>query len=122
VSAASRCIEREPRDAQLLDPKWEAPAHIGIDDTPTSFLQDFGKAAYSFALGGVAGATGATAVYPIDLVRARSRQLHGLFSSDSSGQNANAKSTDTSCWRVALQEFDRLCKEDLQKRGVVGFL
>ncbi|VVT56676.1 uncharacterized protein SAPINGB_P005209 [Magnusiomyces paraingens] len=38
---------------------------------PTSFLHEVFESAYNFALGAVAGAFGATVVYPIDLVKTR---------------------------------------------------
>jgi solute carrier family 25 aspartate/glutamate transporter 12/13 len=37
----------------------------------TSFGKEFAHSAYNFALGGIAGASGATMVYPIDLVKTR---------------------------------------------------
>lgn len=38
---------------------------------PTSFLKEAAHSLYNFGLGGIAGATGATLVYPIDLVKTR---------------------------------------------------
>ncbi|KAL0951634.1 hypothetical protein HGRIS_008314 [Hohenbuehelia grisea] len=60
--------------AQLLDPRWRPP-HDDYD-TPKpasagSFVQSLLMSAYSFAQGGVAGAFGATVVYPIDMVKTR---------------------------------------------------
>ncbi|GAA95278.1 uncharacterized protein L969DRAFT_84990 [Mixia osmundae IAM 14324] len=57
--------------AQLLDPKWERPVMGEPEPLTTSILTDIAKSAYNFCLGGIAGATGATAVYPIDLVKTR---------------------------------------------------
>jgi len=75
--------------AKLLDPRWQAPGvfdrsveagqgvgNMGILSPSTwgSFAQfgkDFGHSAYNFGLGGIAGAFGATVVYPIDLVKTR---------------------------------------------------
>jgi len=61
--------------AQLLDPKWKAPGDL---EKPVvegsrfqSFLHGFAHSAYNFGLGGIAGAIGATIVYPIDLVKTR---------------------------------------------------
>lgn len=60
--------------AQLLDPRWRAP-HDEFDDskiqTKTSFLQTFLHSSYNFVQGGIAGAFGATIVYPIDMVKTR---------------------------------------------------
>lgn len=42
-----------------------------LKKAPISALQDLAHSAYNFALGGLAGATGATLVYPIDLVKTR---------------------------------------------------
>lgn len=38
---------------------------------PTVFLRELAHSLYNFGLGGIAGATGATLVYPIDLVKTR---------------------------------------------------
>ncbi|PWN34839.1 mitochondrial carrier [Meira miltonrushii] len=38
---------------------------------PTTFLKEAAHSMYNFGLGGIAGATGATLVYPIDLVKTR---------------------------------------------------
>ena len=55
--------------AQLLDAKWKAPGEIS--DTKkkvsTSILNTVGESIYNFIQGGIAGAFGATIVYPIDL-------------------------------------------------------
>lgn len=40
-------------------------------DAPTYFLKELAHSAYNFGLGGIAGAVGATMVYPIDLVKTR---------------------------------------------------
>ncbi|KAF5385009.1 hypothetical protein D9615_001219 [Tricholomella constricta] len=56
--------------AQLLDPRWRAPheeLEPQVAPPTTSFLQDVFHSTYNFALGGVAGAFGATIVYPIDM-------------------------------------------------------
>ena len=64
--------------AQLLDPRWKAPfSHTDDDETlvhnltPTSFFHTMGRSAYSFVQGGIAGAFGATIVYPIDMGESR---------------------------------------------------
>lgn len=62
--------------AQLLDPRWRAPA-AGVRDAPTeasttmNVVHEIAHSMYNFALGGLAGAFGATIVYPIDLVKTR---------------------------------------------------
>lgn len=57
--------------AQLLDPRWRAPHEAEDVVKPaaktTSFLNGLAHSAYNFVQGGVAGALGATIVYPIDL-------------------------------------------------------
>ncbi|PVG00928.1 putative mitochondrial carrier protein ARALAR1 [Serendipita vermifera] len=54
--------------AQLLDPLWQPPAEAIKPTTMTkSFLENLAEASYNFGLGGIAGAFGATTVYPIDL-------------------------------------------------------
>ncbi|KAG2156541.1 mitochondrial carrier domain-containing protein [Suillus bovinus] len=56
--------------AQLLDPQWRAPHEVleANDIRPkASFLQGVFKSAYGFVQGGIAGAMGATIVYPIDM-------------------------------------------------------
>ncbi|CAL1694532.1 unnamed protein product [Somion occarium] len=59
--------------AQLLDPRWQAPAEQIAEKTSTSvsILHHIAHSAYNFCLGGAAGAFGATIVYPIDLVKTR---------------------------------------------------
>ncbi|SCV68860.1 BQ2448_981 [Microbotryum intermedium] len=59
--------------AALLDPKW-GPARPTVGATkPKSgtFLHETAKSLYYFGLGGIAGALGATFVYPIDVVKTR---------------------------------------------------
>lgn len=60
--------------AQLLDPQWRAPHEVleanEISAKP-SLLQGVLKSAYGFVQGGIAGAFGATIVYPIDMVKTR---------------------------------------------------
>lgn len=60
--------------AQLLDPQWRTPHEVleANEVSPkASLLQGVLKSAYSFAQGGIAGAFGATIVYPIDMVKTR---------------------------------------------------
>jgi solute carrier family 25 aspartate/glutamate transporter 12/13 len=56
-------------DAPITEKLSKATEELKV--SPVSFLQDFAHSAYKFALGGAAGATGATLVYPIDLVKTR---------------------------------------------------
>ncbi|RIA93646.1 mitochondrial carrier [Glomus cerebriforme] len=61
--------------AQLLDPKWQKRDQRPIIQIPTKKRQglfwDILHQVHSFSLGSIAGAIGATAVYPIDLVKTR---------------------------------------------------
>ncbi|KAH8835566.1 mitochondrial carrier domain-containing protein [Flagelloscypha sp. PMI_526] len=56
---------------QLLDPRWRPPHELEAVAKPVSksksFVGGFLHSAYSFVQGGLAGALGATIVYPIDL-------------------------------------------------------
>ncbi|KZV80171.1 hypothetical protein EXIGLDRAFT_630745 [Exidia glandulosa HHB12029] len=56
--------------AQLLDPGWQAPTEVASVEKVSS-AKAFGtqllQSLYNFGLGGIAGAFGATVVYPIDL-------------------------------------------------------
>ena len=61
--------------AQLLDPRWKPP-HEELETTQTtpstkSFLNQLLQSSYNFVQGGIAGAFGATIVYPIDMVKTR---------------------------------------------------
>ncbi|KAH8099839.1 mitochondrial inner membrane protein [Cristinia sonorae] len=61
--------------AQLLDPRWRAPAEV-VDAKAAhaaghGVLHQIAHSVYNFGLGGLAGAFGATLVYPIDLVKTR---------------------------------------------------
>ncbi|KAL1925359.1 uncharacterized protein VTP21DRAFT_242 [Calcarisporiella thermophila] len=61
--------------ARLLDPAWR-PRVVAEEvklpkKEPKGFLWDLLESAHSFALGSIAGAVGATVVYPIDLVKTR---------------------------------------------------
>ncbi|KAL4070705.1 mitochondrial carrier domain-containing protein [Scleroderma citrinum] len=60
--------------AQLLDPRWKAP-HEEVEakdvSAGVSFLKGFLQSTYNFVQGGIAGAFGATIVYPIDMVTTR---------------------------------------------------
>jgi solute carrier family 25 (mitochondrial aspartate/glutamate transporter), member 12/13 len=65
--------------AQILDPRWKIPEQLPSQVHPGQDAQkkkhgfgwDVIESAYSFTLGAIAGAVGATAVYPIDLVKTR---------------------------------------------------
>lgn len=60
--------------AQLLDPRWKAPheeVEVKTVSTGLSFLKGFLHSTYNFVQGGIAGALGATIVYPIDMVKTR---------------------------------------------------
>ncbi|KAG2155496.1 mitochondrial carrier domain-containing protein [Suillus clintonianus] len=56
--------------AQLLDPQWRSPHEEFVSkevSSKASVLQGVLQSAYSFVQGGIAGALGATIVYPIDM-------------------------------------------------------
>ena len=57
--------------AQLLDPRWHAPSEAietkKTVSTSSSIVSGIAQSIYNFVQGGVAGAFGATIVYPIDL-------------------------------------------------------
>ncbi|KAF5368581.1 hypothetical protein D9758_002185 [Tetrapyrgos nigripes] len=57
--------------AQLLDPRWTPPHQEFEQQTASSgsFLNSLLHSTYSFVQGGIAGAFGATIVYPIDMVK-----------------------------------------------------
>ncbi|KAF7722920.1 mitochondrial aspartate-glutamate transporter agc1 [Apophysomyces ossiformis] len=64
--------------AKILDPRWRKPEPQPQAEAPEltqaakgGFLWGFIENAYAFTLGSIAGAVGATAVYPIDLVKTR---------------------------------------------------
>ncbi len=59
-----------PDFAALLDPHWQAPDEgVSIEKVSSGrgFLDQLAQSSYNFAIGGFAGAFGATVVYPIDL-------------------------------------------------------
>lgn len=60
---------------RVLDPSWQAPkSAVGVSPVAARGRGFFGQAldaAQNFALGSIAGAFGATIVYPIDLVKTR---------------------------------------------------
>jgi solute carrier family 25 aspartate/glutamate transporter 12/13 len=53
--------------AQLFDPKWNKDVAFNEIQPKESIATSIFKSVYNFGLGGIAGAIGATAVYPIDL-------------------------------------------------------
>ncbi|KAF8665365.1 hypothetical protein AX16_000384 [Volvariella volvacea WC 439] len=60
--------------AQFLDPKWKPPhreREEAVPATPQSWVHRLAHPVYNFGLGGIAGAFGATIVYPIDMVKTR---------------------------------------------------
>ncbi|CAA7264836.1 unnamed protein product [Cyclocybe aegerita] len=63
---------------QLLDPRWKPPHEHVVEQKPTSpvsLLHDILHSAYNFGLGGIAGAVGATIVYPIDMAPEKAIKL-----------------------------------------------
>jgi solute carrier family 25 aspartate/glutamate transporter 12/13 len=60
--------------AQFLDPRWKSPREEQMEQKlkpGVTLVQKFLHSAYNFVQGGIAGAFGATVVYPIDMVKTR---------------------------------------------------
>lgn len=97
---------------RVLDPSWQDPeilynqsrsekieAAKNALHEPTEFLSQVFESAYHFLLGSVAGAFGATIVYPIDLVKTRMQNQRS--SSNIPGQVLYKNSID--CFRKVVQ-------------------
>ncbi|CAG8581565.1 1430_t:CDS:2, partial [Scutellospora calospora] len=94
--------------AQLLDPKWERPPEIrSTVKKPTKEHTGIGweilHQVYSFALGSIAGAVGATVVYPIDLVKTRM-------------QNQRSRVVGELLYRNSIDCFQKVIKNE----GILG--
>ncbi|CAG8553598.1 31798_t:CDS:2 [Gigaspora margarita] len=93
--------------AQLLDPKWERREIKSTTKKQTKQHTGVGweilHQIYSFALGSIAGAVGATVVYPIDLVKTRM-------------QNQRSKVVGELLYRNSIDCF----KKVVQNEGLVG--
>ncbi|KAI9312276.1 olfactory receptor [Dichotomocladium elegans] len=95
--------------SKILDPRWKHPepeAAVPIEQ-PTKkkvgFVQEVMENAYSFLLGSIAGAVGATSVYPIDLVKTRM-------------QNQRSKVVGELLYKNSLDCFKKVIKNE----GFVG--
>ncbi|ORZ02665.1 mitochondrial carrier domain-containing protein [Syncephalastrum racemosum] len=97
---------------KILDPRWRHPepqvtVPVEAATRPTQksggFLWEVLENAYSFTLGSVAGAVGATAVYPIDLVKTRM-------------QNQRSKVVGELLYKNSLDCFKKVIKNE----GFVG--
>lgn len=64
-------LQQPIRQPDTTDDETKKPLTELAKEAPTSFLKELAHSAYNFGLGGIAGATGATMVYPIDLVKTR---------------------------------------------------
>jgi len=70
--------------ASLLDPRWRSPSELDEEKVKASVgisvVDKVFRSAWYFALGGLAGGTGALTVYPIDLgeLFISSIHVHGL--------------------------------------------
>ncbi|KAK7206323.1 mitochondrial carrier domain-containing protein [Myxozyma melibiosi] len=97
---------------RVLDPSWQDPeilynlskaekveAAKNALNEPSQFLSQVFESAYHFLLGSVAGAFGATIVYPIDLVKTRMQNQRS--SSKVPGQVLYKNSLD--CFRKVIQ-------------------
>lgn len=98
--------------AQVLDPSWESVPSGGIfrpDDISSKksrvrgMFESLIESAYHFGLGAVAGGLGATAVYPIDLVKTRM-------------QNQRSKVVGEVMYRNSLD----CAKKVIKNEGVMG--
>lgn len=93
---------------KLLDPMWESRQSLEspmMDDlNDGNFWHGLGKSIYNFGLGGIAGALGATAVYPIDLVKTRM-------------QNQRSKVVGELLYKNSLDCVQKVFKNE----GFVGF-
>lgn len=91
--------------AQLLDPRWRPPhEQFETPATSTSFLQGVLHSMYNFMQGGIAGAFGATIVYPIDLVKTRMQNQR-----------------NTVVGQVLYKNSIDCAKKILRNEGVLGF-
>lgn len=97
---------------KILDPRWRhpepqvtVPVEAATQQAQKSrgFLWEILENAYSFTLGSVAGAVGATAVYPIDLVKTRM-------------QNQRSKVVGELLYKNSLDCFKKVIKNE----GFVG--
>lgn len=68
--ASSRPSQQTQKEQAAPTEKLES-ATEQLKAAPKSFLKDAAHSLYNFGLGGIAGSLGATAVYPIDLVKTR---------------------------------------------------
>ena len=102
----------------LINPIWERAEEVQIgSEIPRrqTILQDLMQSAYNFGLGGIAGGLGATAVYPIDVVKVC--KIVTSFSPCVLTRSTDpvAESTVQSRRRASLQERVRLREQDLQE-------
>ncbi|KAG0167008.1 mitochondrial aspartate-glutamate transporter agc1 [Apophysomyces sp. BC1034] len=96
--------------AKILDPRWRKPESQPQAEAPEltqaakgGFLWGIVENAYAFSLGAIAGAVGATAVYPIDLVKTRL-------------QNQRSKVVGELMYKNSLDCFQKVLKNE----GFVG--
>uniref|UniRef100_A0A6Q2YGA6 EF-hand domain-containing protein n=1 Tax=Esox lucius TaxID=8010 RepID=A0A6Q2YGA6_ESOLU len=120
VSAANKFGQINPMEIDILYQLSGLHAHSGFIPTPASFLppqQAHGdphrsvllqaaESAYRFGLGALAGATGATAVYPIDLVKTRMQ---------------NQRSTSSFVGELMYKNSFDCAKKVLRYEGFFGF-
>ncbi|PCH34210.1 mitochondrial carrier [Wolfiporia cocos MD-104 SS10] len=93
--------------AQLLDPRWKAPSEAREEDLgpkPASVLHEVAHSVYNFVLGGIAGALGATIVYPIDLA------VHSM-------QNQRSTVVGQLLYKNSMDCVQKV----LRNEGVIGF-
>lgn len=69
--SATAVEEEEEEEVKEGDQSSTSDLAKKAKEAPTTFLKELAHSAYNFGLGGIAGATGATLVYPIDLVKTR---------------------------------------------------
>ncbi|KAF9429456.1 mitochondrial aspartate-glutamate transporter agc1, partial [Entomortierella beljakovae] len=91
---------------RLLESKWEHAipvAHPATSDAKQGAIHEILKGSYAFLLGSISGAVGATAVYPIDLVKTRM-------------QNQRSKVVGELLYKNSLDCFRKVIKNE----GVLG--
>ncbi|KAF7791229.1 hypothetical protein EIP86_002243 [Pleurotus ostreatoroseus] len=113
--------------AQLLDPRWSAPTErptIAAEGPTTlmSVVHEIAHSLYNFGLGGVAGAFGATMVYPIDLGTAAARDIsHNLAHHLPSPQTRMQNQRSSVVGQLLYKNSFDCVRKVFHNEGFVGF-